>query len=90
MSDDSRHERHDEDAGGGQNPEADLRRLVGIVDAMTPDKHRNPSKTVDLSRRRRIAKGAGVEPHEVNDLVKQFDGMADMMKKLSSMSLWTA
>ena len=32
---------------------------------------------IDQSRRRRIAAGAGVEPHEVNELVKQFDGMAD-------------
>jgi signal recognition particle subunit SRP54 len=72
---------------GDQNPEADLRRLVGIIDSMTPDERRNPSKTIDQCRRRRIAAGAGVEPHEVNDLVKQFDGMADMMKKLASMSL---
>ena len=71
----------------GQNPEADLRRLVGIIDSMTPDERRNPSKTVDQSRRRRIAAGAGVEPHEVNELVKQFDGMADMMKKMANMGI---
>ncbi len=71
----------------GQNPEGDLRRLVGIIDSMTPDERRNPSKTVDQSRRRRIAAGSGVEPHEVNELVKQFDGIADVMKKMSSMSL---
>ena len=71
----------------GQNPEADLHRLVGIIDSMTPDERRNPSKTIDQSRRRRIAAGAGVEPHEVNDLVKQFDGIADMMKKMSSMGI---
>ncbi|MEI8372835.1 MAG: signal recognition particle protein [Planctomycetota bacterium] len=72
---------------GDQNPDADLRRLVGVIDSMTPDERRNPSKTIDQSRRRRIAAGAGVEAHEVNDLVKQFDGMADMMKKMASMSL---
>ncbi len=72
---------------GDQNPDADLRRLVGVIDSMTPDERRNPSKTIDQSRRRRIAAGAGVEAHEVNDLVKQFDGMADMMKKMSNMSL---
>ncbi len=71
----------------GQNPEADLKRLVGIIDSMTPDERRNPSKTVDQSRRRRIAAGAGVEPHEVNELVKQFDGMADMMKKMANMGI---
>jgi signal recognition particle subunit SRP54 len=71
----------------GQNPEADLHRLVGIIDSMTPDERRNPSKTIDQSRRRRIAAGAGVEPHAVNDLVKSFDGIADMMKKMSSMGI---
>ena len=54
---------------------------------MTPDERRNPSKVVDQSRRRRIAAGAGVEPHEVNELVKQFDGMADMMKRMSGMGV---
>jgi signal recognition particle subunit SRP54 len=54
---------------------------------MTPDERRNPSKIIDTSRRRRIAAGAGVEPHEVNELVKQFDGMADMMKKIGGMSM---
>jgi signal recognition particle subunit SRP54 len=72
---------------GDQNPEADLRRLVGIIDSMTLDERRNPTKTIDQSRRRRIAAGSGVEPHEVNDLVKQFDAMADMMKKISSMGM---
>jgi signal recognition particle subunit SRP54 len=67
--------------------ESDMRRLQGIVDSMTPDERRNPSKIIDTSRRRRIAAGAGVEPHEVNELVKQFDGMADMMKKIGGMSM---
>ena len=69
----------------GQNPEADLRRLMGIIDSMTPDERRNPSKSVDQGRGRRIAAGAGVEAHEVNDLVKQFSGLADMMKKLRTL-----
>ena len=60
---------------------------MGIIDSMTPDERRNPSKVVDQSRRRRIAAGAGVEPHEVNELVKQFDGMADMMKRMSGMGI---
>ena len=30
-------------------------------------------------------RGGGVEPYQVNDLVKQFDGMADIMKKLAGM-----
>ena len=72
---------------GDVDAEKDMRRLVGIIDSMTPDERRNPSKVIDQSRRRRIAAGAGVEPHEVNELVKQFDGMADMMKRMSGMGI---
>ena len=72
---------------GDVDAEKDMRRLVGIIDSMTPDERRNPSKVIDQSRRRRIAAGAGVEPHEVNELVKQFDGMADVMKRMSGMGM---
>jgi signal recognition particle subunit SRP54 len=71
----------------GQNPDGDMKRLVGIIDSMTLDERRNPSKTVDQSRRRRIAAGAGVEPHEVNELVKSFDSMAGMMKEMAGMGM---
>jgi signal recognition particle subunit SRP54 len=50
---------------------------------MTAAERRSPTKTIDQSRRRRIAAGAGVEPHEVNELVKQFDVMAQMMTSLA-------
>ena len=67
--------------------EGDMKRLGGIVDSMTPAERRNPSKLVDQSRRRRIATGAGVEPHEVNELVKQFDGMASVMKEMAGLGM---
>jgi signal recognition particle subunit SRP54 len=54
---------------------------------MTADERRNPSRVIDQSRRRRIAAGAGVEPSEVNALVKQFDGMADIMKRMAGMGV---
>ena len=54
---------------------------------MTPDERRNPGRIVDQARRRRIAAGAGVEPHEVGDLVKQFDGMAAMMKGMAGLGM---
>jgi signal recognition particle subunit SRP54 len=66
----------------GEDHEGGLKRLGGIIDSMTPDERRNP-KQIDPSRRRRIAAGAGVEPHEINELVKQFDGMAAIMKQLA-------
>jgi signal recognition particle subunit SRP54 len=49
---------------------------------MTPAERRNP-KLIDASRRRRIAAGSGTEHHEVNELLKQFDGMASIMKSMA-------
>jgi signal recognition particle subunit SRP54 len=62
--------------------EKDMNRLFGIIDSMTPAERRNP-KLIDQSRRRRIAAGAAVEPHEVNELVKQFDGMKQLMESMA-------
>jgi signal recognition particle subunit SRP54 len=72
---------------GELDAEQDMLRLAGIIDSMTPEERRHPSKVVDQSRRRRIAAGAGVEPHEVNELVKQFDGIAGYMKAMSGMGI---
>jgi len=72
---------------GDADADAELRRIGGIIDSMTPEERRNPSKTIDQSRRRRIAAGAGVEPHQVNELVKQYDGMAEMMKQMAGMGI---
>ena len=69
--------------GDDIDPEQDMKRLFGIIDSMTPDERRNPTKTIDQSRRRRIAAGAGVEPHEVNELVKQFDAMSQVMTTMA-------
>jgi signal recognition particle subunit SRP54 len=68
---------------GDVDPEQDMKRLFGIIDSMTAEERRSPSKTIDQSRRRRIAAGAGVQPNEVNDLVKQFDAMAQMMTTMA-------
>lgn len=71
----------------GADLEKDMKRLFGIIDSMTPDERRNPTRTIDQSRRRRIAAGAGVQPNEVSDLVKQFDGMAAMMKGMAGLGM---
>ncbi len=71
------------EALGDVDHEKDIQRLFGIIDSMTLDERSNPTKVIDQSRRRRISAGAGVEPHEVNDLVKQFDGMASVMKQMA-------
>ncbi|MGL6193393.1 MAG: signal recognition particle protein, partial [Thermoguttaceae bacterium] len=75
-------------AMGAMNVDADdeMRKFGGIIDSMTLAERRNP-KIIDQSRRRRIAEGAGVQPNQVNDLIKAFLPMADMMKAMSSMNL---
>jgi len=72
---------------GDADAAGEMKRLRGIVDSMTPEERRNPSRLIDQSRRRRIAAGAGVEAHEVNKLVKEFEGMADLMKRMSGLGL---
>jgi signal recognition particle subunit SRP54 len=71
----------------GEDPEVALKRVQGMIDAMTK-KERNDPDSIDTPRRRRIAKGAGVEPHEVNQFLKQFDQVRVLMKQMSQMSLW--
>ena len=72
---------------GDADLDKDMGRLFGIIDSMTPQERRNPSKVIDQQRRRRIATGAGVELQEVSDLVKQFDGMSAMMKGMAGMGM---
>jgi signal recognition particle subunit SRP54 len=69
------------------DPEKDMKRMFGIIDSMTAKERRDPKKTIDTSRRRRIAAGSGVEPKEVSDLVKQFDAMASVMKDMAGMGM---
>jgi signal recognition particle subunit SRP54 len=59
----------------------DLKRQMAIIDSMTPRERRAPD-VIDGSRRRRIAKGAGVQIQDVNRLQKQFLDMQRMMKQM--------
>ena len=59
---------------------------MAIIDSMTPRERRVPG-IIDGSRRRRIARGAGVQVQDVNRLLKQFLGMQKMMKQLKGSGL---
>jgi signal recognition particle subunit SRP54 len=61
--------------------ERDVRRMEGIINAMTPAERRKP-EIIKASRKRRIALGAGVQVQEVNRLLNQFEQMQGMMKKI--------
>jgi signal recognition particle subunit SRP54 len=66
--------------------EKDMRRMEGIISAMTAKERAKPSLLLDhkskASRKRRIAQGAGVQVQDVNRLLNQFDQMQGMMKKM--------
>ncbi|MEN9842328.1 MAG: hypothetical protein RLZZ612_157 [Pseudomonadota bacterium] len=61
--------------------EKDIKRKEGIICSMTPEERRKPD-LIKASRKRRIAAGAGVHVQEVNRLLKEFDQMQEMMKKM--------
>ena len=53
-----------------------------LILSMTKKEKENP-KIISGSRRKRIAKGSGVDVSKINKLLKQFKMMSDMMKKMS-------
>lgn len=71
----------------GEDPEAALKRVQGMIDSMTKEERRNPD-IIDLSRRRRIAAGSGIEPHEVKQFLNQFDQVRVIMRQMANMSIW--
>ncbi len=58
-----------------------LRRVEGVINAMTPRERAQP-ELIKASRKRRIAAGAGVPVQEVNRLLNQFEQMQKMMKMM--------
>jgi signal recognition particle subunit SRP54 len=61
--------------------EKDVRRKEGIIQSMTPLERRKPD-LIKATRKRRIAAGSGVQVQDVNRLLKEFEQMQDMMKKM--------
>ncbi|RYG90569.1 signal recognition particle protein [Loktanella sp. IMCC34160] len=61
-----------------------LRRQIALINSMTKIERANPD-LLQASRKKRIAKGAGLEVSELNKLLKQHRQMADMMKKMGKM-----
>ena len=65
--------------------EKSMKRVESIILSMTKDERANPG-LINPSRKKRIARGAGVDISEVNRLVKQFDQMKKMMKQMPGMA----
>ena len=72
----------------GRIPDSDfddnqIARVEAIVYSMTPGERSNPS-IIGGSRRRRIARGSGTTPRDVNQLLNQFKQTQRLMKQMSS------
>ena len=66
----------------GQLSDKEFVRIEAIINSMTPKERRFPD-LIKGSRKRRIAAGSGTQVQDVNKLLKQFDQMQRMMKKMS-------
>ena len=58
-----------------------LKIIEAMIQSMTPKERANPS-VINPSRKRRIAAGSGTRVEDVNRLLRQFEQMKQMMKKM--------
>ena len=65
--------------------EREFKRFEAMICGMTPQERRHP-QILNASRRKRIAKGSGVQVVELNNLLNRFGQMQQMMKKLGKFS----
>jgi signal recognition particle subunit SRP54 len=65
----------------GVDEEKNMKRVEAIILSMTPEERRTPS-LIGGSRRKRIARGSGTKPQDVNQLLNQFE----QVKKLTQMA----
>ena len=59
-----------------------FKKMEVFIQSMTPEERENPD-LINTSRKKRIAKGCGMDLHEVNQFIKQFEQMRVMMKGMS-------
>ncbi|HKL51895.1 MAG TPA: signal recognition particle protein [Wenzhouxiangellaceae bacterium] len=70
-------------AARAQLDDRQTRRMIAVVNSMTPKERRYPD-TINGSRKRRIAQGSGTHIQDVNKVLKQHKQMQKMMKKVGS------
>ena len=58
-----------------------FKHIEALIYSMTPKERSNP-KIIDVSRKKRISNGSGLEIQELNKLLKQFEQMSKMMKMM--------
>jgi len=60
--------------------------IEAMINSMTLEERRNPD-IINPGRKQRIAKGSGKDISEINQFIKQFDQMKDMMKMMNKMPM---
>ncbi len=73
-----------ESAGAGDLDKKVLARQAAIIGSMTKKERKTPD-IIKASRKKRIASGSGTSVQEVNKLLKQFDDMSTMMKRMNKL-----
>jgi signal recognition particle subunit SRP54 len=66
---------------GAEIDEDAFKGVEALIQSMTPKERQQP-KLLNYSRKKRIAKGAGLQIEDINKLVKQFDQMNKMMRMM--------
>ena len=66
----------------GSLDDAQIQRVEAIIRSMTPDERHRP-EIINGSRRRRISRGSGTTPQDINQLLNQFRQTQKMMRQLS-------
>jgi len=66
---------------GAEIDEDAFKGVEALIQSMTPKERQQP-KLLNYSRKKRIAKGAGLQMEDINKLVKQFEQMSKMMKMM--------
>lgn len=66
---------------GAEIDEDAFKGVEALIQSMTPKERQQP-KLLNYSRKKRIAKGAGLQMEDINKLVKQFDQMNKMMRMM--------
>lgn len=69
-------------SGNVEEEEDSLRHIEALILSMTPHEREYP-QTINSSRRRRIARGSGLQVRDVNQLLRQFRQMRKLMKRMS-------
>ena len=64
--------------------ETEFKKIEVFIQSMTPEERDNP-QLMNTSRKKRIAKGCGMDMHTINQYVKQFEQMRQMMGGMNKM-----